>query len=445
MRYISLTPEERQLMLQAIGVEKTEDLFESIPVGVRLGRPLDLPEPLSESSLLADFKSMARRNACGDDFAYFLGAGAYHHFIPSVIDTLVSRSEYFTAYTPYQPEVSQGTLQAIFEYQTLIAQLTGMEVANASLYDGASALAEAVMMASRVTRRTRILVPEALHPNYRMVLGTYTGNHLSVTPVPANSAGSMDSETVDALLDDRTAAVVVQSPNFFGVVEEMEELGRLAHRRRALLVAVTTEALSLGLLKPPGEMGADIVAGEGQSLGLPLSFGGPYLGLFATRDRYKRQMPGRLVGQTVDRKDRRGFVLTLSTREQHIRREKATSNICTNQGLCALAVSIFLSTLGKNGIRELAEQNLKKTHYLRRRLAGRLVFSGPVFNEMVLRVDDPESLNQELYREGIIGGLPLGTWFPSRRDQMLVCVTDQNTRRQIDRFIRVLQQSRVTV
>ena len=444
MRYVSLTPKEKEMMLQAIGVEQINDLFNCIPEGVRLIRPLNLPEPLSESCLLAKFKSMGQKNASNEDFSYFLGAGSYNHFIPSVIDSLVSRSEYFTAYTPYQPEISQGTLQAIFEYQTLISQLTAMEIANASLYDGSSALAEGVLMAARVTRRTRILVPESLHPNYLKVLRTYAANHLSISFIPANSSGSIDLEILDSKLDDQTAAVVVQSPNFFGIVENMQPMSDLAHQHGSLLVAVTSEALSLGLLKPPGEMGADIVTGEGQSLGLPMSFGGPYLGLFATLDRYKRQMPGRLVGETIDNRNRRGFVLTLSTREQHIRREKATSNICTNQGLCALAVSIFLSTLGKQGIREMAEQNLKKAYYLRKKLTPYLVFSGPIFNEMVIHVDDPVRVNQELYKEGIIGGLLLDRYIPSRENQMLICVTEQNTREQMDRLVHHIERSQVT-
>ena len=443
MRYVSLTPEERREMLEVIGIEQTEDLFHSIPEGVRLERDLDIPSAVPEASLLEYFKSLGEKNASTEDYGCFLGAGAYNHFIPTIIDSIISRAEFYTAYTPYQPEVCQGTLQAMFEYQTLVSQLTGMEVANSSLYDGSSSLAEAVLMAARVTRRDQILIPASLHPRYEQVLRTYSSNHLKVESLPLSSRGTLNLNQLEAELNDQSAAVVVQSPNFFGVLEDIQEIADLAHKKGALVIAVVAEGLSLGLLKPPGELRADIVVGEGQSFGIPLGFGGPYLGFFATRNRFKRQMPGRLVGQTVDDQDRVGYVLTLATREQHIRREKATSNICTNQGLCALIAAIFLSTLGKRGIRELAEQNLKAAHFLRKQLQDHQVFSGPVFNEMVFRTDDPDELNRRLLEESIVGGLNLGRYFPDRSDQVLVCVTERNSRAQIERFVQVFQEVQV--
>ena len=440
MRYISLTPEEKQRMLKATGVDRVEELFETIPESVRLMAPLNIPEAASETEILNYFTSLGEKNTSTDRWDSFLGAGVYNHFIPTIIDSVISRAEFYTSYTPYQPELSQGTLQAIFEFQTLICQLTGMEVANASLYDGSSALAEAVLMALRLTKRSTLLVPESLHPEYRRVLGTYVANlDTQIRDLSLAETGRLDLDHLRKSLSDDCAAVVVQSPNFFGVIEEIREVTRLCQAAGALSIVVVTEAISLGLLKPPGELGADIVVGEGQSLGIPVGFGGPNLGFFATQDRYKRQMPGRLAGQTVDSQGRRGFVLTLATREQHIRREKATSNICTNQGLCALTCAVFLSALGKQGIRELAEQNLKKAFCLRKLLGESLEFSGKTFNEMVVRCgEDPAQINHRLLDDGIVGGLPLGRYFPDRADQMLVCVTEQNHPQKIQRLAEVL-------
>lgn len=440
MRYISLTPEEKQRMLKATGVDRVEELFETIPESVRLMAPLNIPEAASETEILNYFTSLGEKNTSTDRWDSFLGAGVYNHFIPTIIDSVISRAEFYTSYTPYQPELSQGTLQAIFEFQTLICQLTGMEVANASLYDGSSALAEAVLMALRLTKRSTLLVPESLHPEYRRVLGTYVANlDTQIRDLSLAETGRLDLDHLKKSLSDDCAAVVVQSPNFFGVIEEIREVTRLCQAAGALSIVVVTEAISLGLLKPPGELGADIVVGEGQSLGIPVGFGGPNLGFFATQDRYKRQMPGRLAGQTVDSQGRRGFVLTLATREQHIRREKATSNICTNQGLCALTCAVFLSALGKQGIRELAEQNLKKAFCLRKLLGESLEFSGKTFNEMVVRCgEDPAQINHRLLDDGIVGGLPLGRYFPDRADQMLVCVTEQNHPQKIQRLAEVL-------
>ena len=375
MRYVSLTDEEKKLILEEIGASRIEDLFSTIPEQFRLLEPVDIPAALSEIEVLDYFKGLAETNASSEKFQYFLGAGAYNHFIPTIIDSIISRAEFYTAYTPYQPEISQGTLQAVFEFQTLVCQLTGMEVANASLYDGSSALAEAVLMAARITKRQKILLPKTLHPEYRRVLETYVTNlNIELVDIPFTESGQVDLNQVEDSLNESFAALVLQSPNFFGVIEDLELASQLCQATGSLFIVTVSEALSLGLLKPPGEVGADIVVAEGQSLGIPLGYGGPYLGVFATKDKHKRQMPGRLVGQTVDSEGNRGFVLTLATREQHIRREKATSNICTNQGLCALIVAIFLVTLGKHGIRRLAEQNLKKAHYLRSLLPEMLVF-----------------------------------------------------------------------
>ncbi|HXK62320.1 MAG TPA: aminomethyl-transferring glycine dehydrogenase subunit GcvPA [Acidobacteriota bacterium] len=441
MRYISLTPEERKEMLDVLGLKDEAELFQSIPASLRLSRPLQLPPAMAESEVLNYFESLGRTNTSVDGRACFLGAGAYHHFVPTVIDSIISRSEFYTAYTPYQPEISQGTLQSIFEYQTMICQLTGLDVANASLYDGSSATAEAALMAARVTRKKCILVSRGLHPEYRRVLNTYVQNlDVEIVELDQTPEGRVDPASLQARLGEHCASVIVQSPNFFGVIEDIGALAGPVKAAGGVMVVAVTEALSLGLLKPPGEAGADIVAGEGQSFGIPLSFGGPYLGLFACRDEYKRQMPGRVVGETVDSQGRRGFVLTLATREQHIRREKATSNICTNQGLCALMCAIFLATMGRKGLRELAEQNLRKAHYLRSLLADYLVFPGPFFNEFTLRCPrEPERINEQLAEHGIIGGLPLGSYFPDRSDQMVVCVTEQIDRAQMQQFARIFK------
>ena len=447
MRYVSITPEEKRLMLKAhrcgssgrpLRHHSRKSPAQQNPghTGGRLrnGHPQILPFAGPEERL--------RRR-----LRVFSGGGGLQSFYPTLIDSVISRSEFYTSYTPYQPEVSQGTLQATFEFQTLICQLTGMEVANASLYDGGSALAEGVLMAVRTTRRQKVLVAQSVHPEYRRVLETYAANlDIQLQELPFTESGCVDVEALERLVSEDHAAVVIQSPNFFGVLDDVEQAVGLTQSVGALSVVVVSEALSLGLLKPPGELGADIVVGEGQSLGIPLGFGGPYLGLFASKDKYKRQMPGRLVGQTVDSEGRQGYVLTLATREQHIRRQKATSNICTNQGLCALVATVFLSVLGKQGIRELAEQNLKKAFHLRKLLGDSLVFSGATFNEMVVECsEDPADINRQLVSEGIIGGLPLGRYFPERSNQMLVCVTEQNSLEKINRLAEVLSSVKVTL
>jgi glycine dehydrogenase subunit 1 len=445
MRYIPHTAGDVTEMLERIGVDTLEDLFVGVPKPVRLKRPLNLSEPASETELLRELKALAIKNATPETHKSFLGGGAYCHFIPAVIDLLISRSEFYTAYTPYQPEISQGTLQAVFEFQSLICQLTGMDAANASMYDGASACAEAVLMAVRLTRRKRVLLSRALNPRYRAVVATYCRYlSLELVDVAVAEDGRTDLADLNAKLDDATAVVVVGYPNYFGVVEDVATLAETSHGVGARLVTAVAEPVALGLLKSPGELGADIVAGEGQSFGLPLAFGGPYVGFFAVRQKDVRAMPGRLVGETTDLEGQRGFVLTLATREQHIRREKATSNICSNQGLCALMATIFLSLLGKQGLREMAEQNLAKAAYARQQLAGikgfSLVFGGPVFNEFVVRSKAPvaEVLGR-LEEVGILAGIPLGEDYPELADCFLVCVTEQNQREEIDALVAALQ------
>lgn len=447
MRYIACSEEEKKAMLESIGLSSIEQLFASIPAELRLKGKLDLPPPLSEWELLRSFKSLAAANLSAADHALFLGAGAYNHFIPVVVSSLASRSEFYTAYTPYQPEISQGTLQAMFEFQTMICQLTGMEVANASMYDGSTALAEAVLMALRLKGERRVLTSSAVHPQYREVLATYTKNiGIGIDPIAYDKkTGQTDLDMLRRLLDGGVAAVVVQSPNFFGTIEEIERIGELAHSAGALLVVVVAEAISLGLLRPPGEQGADIVVGEGQSLGIPISFGGPYFGFFATRDEFKRAMPGRIAGRALDADGNPGFVLTLAAREQHIRREKATSNICTNQALCALMATIYLSIMGKQGMREVALRNLHKAEYAAARITAggryRLRFSGPKFNEFVISCpQDPALINRRLIEHKIIGGLPLGRFYPELEGSMLLCATEQNSREEIDRLAELLEE-----
>jgi len=442
-RYIPHTEEDIRKMLDTLGLEKIEDLFQAIPKEYRLSNPLNLPEPLSEPDLLRHFEGLQVPM-----MSSFLGAGAYHHFIPAVVSHLVSRSEFSTAYTPYQPEVSQGTLQAIFEYQTLMCQLTGMEVSNASMYDGASSLAEAVLMAHRITKRKKILLSQAVHPEYRRVIQTYIDpDQQEVIPVPyQKKEGRTDERVLFGLLKEDVSAVVIQSPNFFGVVEELQPLGERIHSCGALMIAGFSEAVAYGILQPPGAMGADIVAGEGQSLGIPVSYGGPYLGIFATVGTFVRNMPGRLVGETIDLEGKRGFVLTLATREQHIRRERATSNICTNEGLCALMAAVFLSCLGKEGLKELAMMNLSKTEYAKKvisRIRGcKLNFTAPTFNEFVLRVEkNPEEILEKLRKKGVLGGLALEKFYPELDHHLLVTVTEMNKKEEIDRWAEFLEKA----
>jgi glycine dehydrogenase subunit 1 len=444
LRYIPNSPEERIEMLEAIGLGSAEELFDSIPRDLLLQRPLNTPAALSEIELLDRFEQMSARNA-GARRISFMGGGAYSHYIPTIVDHILSRSEFFTAYTPYQPEISQGTLQTIFEFQTLVCQLTGMEVANASMYDGSTALAEAVLMAERITKRAKVVASSAAHPQYLEVVRTYVqhaGIDLDLATFDEHTGQSWKA-LVEAV-DDKTAALVVQSPNFFGCIEDLAALAEAAHAKGALLVVAVTEAMSFGLLRSPGACGADIVVAEGQSFGVPLSFGGPYVGLFATREKYARQIPGRLVGEAYDKQGRRGFVLTLATREQHIRREKATSNICTNEGLIALAATVYLETMGRRGVQEAAHQCAQKAAYTARAISQlkgySLPFTGACFNEFVVR--GPVRATELLARLGkekeIDGGLALSRFMPDRPNDFIVCVTEINTRKQIEALVRGL-------
>ena len=441
MRYIPNSPDERAQMLHKIGASSIEQLFDSIPADLRLPEHLKVPAALSEIEVLAGFDRMAARNAAARRVS-FLGAGAYSHYIPTIVDHLISRSEFFTAYTPYQPEISQGTLQAIFEFQTMVCQLTGMDVANASMYDGSTGLAEAVLMAERVTRRAKVAVSSGVHPQYLEVIDTYVQHAgIEVQPAEIDVRTGQTLEVAFESVDDQTAAIVIQSPNFFGCIEDIKVLADKAHAAGALLIVAVTEAMSFGLLRSPGACGADIVVAEGQSFGVPLSFGGPYVGMFATRDKYARQIPGRLVGEAFDKQGRRGFVLTLATREQHIRREKATSNICTNEGLIALAATIYLETMGKKGVQEAARQCAQKANYAARRikeLGGfALPYAAPVFNEFVVRgpVDAKDLLARLAREKEIDGGIELSRFYSDRPNDFLVCVTETNTREQIDALV----------
>jgi glycine dehydrogenase subunit 1 len=440
LSYVLNTDADQKAMLQKIGVGSVEELFQSIPPALRLHRPLNVPPTLSEIELQQHMAALARRDISADDAVCFLGGGAYDHFIPAVVDAVASRSEYYTAYTPYQAEASQGSLQAFFEYQTLIAQLTGMDVANASLYDGGSAVAEAVLMAATISpKRTRVLVAESVHPEYRCTLDTYlTDIDVNAQPLPTPE-GFLNPDDLKRAVDDNTLCVVVQHPNFFGGLEEVETLAAVAKAKGALFV-VSFDPISLGLLKRPGQYGADIAIAEGQCLGNPLAYGGPYLGILACREEYVRKMPGRLVGQTVDRNGKRCWVLTLQTREQHIRREKATSNICTNQGLFALRAAVYLAALGPQGLKETAELCLRKAHYAAEQLAKvpgvSLRFKRPFFKEFTIAVDDfSPNLLTFLRNSGFHAGLHLGRWYPSLPDCVSVAVTEKRTRAEIDALV----------
>ena len=447
MSYIPLSKKDIEQMLKRIGLSSLDELFTSIPQEIRWQGPLDLPPPLTEGELYDYFHDLSRKNSF-PEFLSFLGAGAYAHTIPAVVDYLSSRGEFVTPYTPYQPEVSQGTLQIIFEYQTLICQLTGLEVANASLYEGATATAEAVLMAQRLKSRPKILVARSLHPQYRQVIASYIRNlGLTMEEVDYDArSGRLLLDDLKKKLNEQVTALVVQNPNFFGIIEEPEEAFALAHQKGALNIAVITEALSLGLLQAPGNYGADIACGEGQSFGLPLSFGGPYLGFIACRQEFLRQLPGRIAGQTRDAEGRIGYVLTLSTREQHIRREKATSNICTNQAWCALRATIFLETLGPQGLREMAYHNLQKANYALESLLSinglKRRFGGPIFNEFVLETEKPWSwMSTQMIKKGIIAGYPLERDFPELKNCLLLCVTEVHSRARIEKLIEAFKES----
>jgi len=444
MDYISNTPDDERIMLDRIGLRRMEDLAQPIPEKLRL-KNFRVPSGLSELELKRLFLEKAKMNWDAALHSSYLGAGAYDHFIPSVVEHIVGRSDFYTSYTPYQAEASQGMLQAIFEYQTMIAELTGLDVSNASLYDGASAAAEAVLMALSIQEgRRKILISKTVHPSTRRVIKTYlSAQSVEILEIPYDPLdGRTDLTALKVLLTDEVACCVVQNPNFFGGIEEMAKIAEALHAKGVLFISVVYP-ISLGLLAPPGEYGADIACGEGQSLGNRSLFGGPYLGFFASRKEFVRKMPGRIVGQTHDEKGKRGFVLTLQTREQHIRREKATSNICTNEGLCALAASVYLATLGKSGIQEVADQNFQKSHTLSQRISKlhgyHQRFRAPFFNEFVVETQKGVSLlEKRLHQRGILGPLPLQEFYPELKGCLLFCVTETKTKRELDELIQVL-------
>lgn len=441
MRYFPHTEEDIREMLDVVGVDTLNELYATIPPDSLRTDELLLPDPMSEWELNDYMAGLAETMAVSPEYKVFLGAGSYEHFIPQSVIQLISRSEFLTAYTPYQPELSQGTLQAIYEYQTLLARLLGMETANASMYDGASALAEALLMAIRINHKTRVAIARSIHPSYRQVVKTYfSSTGYELVELPSSEDGRTDLSSLSEI--DDLAAVAVQSPNFFGCIEDLRSAGESAHERGALFVVCFSEPLAYGLLKNPGSQGADIVCGEGQSFGIPQSFGGPGLGMFASKMQFVRSMPGRLVGLSKDRDGKRGFVLTLATREQHIRREKATSNICTNGSLCALAAAMYMASLGGTGIRELAALNRDKAEYLKRELARagfRLPFSAPTFNEFVVEFPESrESLYDRMLERKFIPGLPLVTYYPDLANHYLLCVTETKTRADLDALVREL-------
>jgi glycine dehydrogenase subunit 1 len=444
-RYIANTPAEQRAMLETVGAGSIEDLLVHIPPKARLARPLALPAALAETDLVRHMRDLAGQDADADAYACFQGGGAYDHWTPSVINHMVLRGEFFTAYTPYQPEASQGTLRTIYEYQTMIAELTGMDVANASIYDGASSLAEAALMAHAATERDEIVLARGVHPLYRRVTATYcAGPRLRLRDVPGPD-GVLDLDAARKLVTGKTAALVVQSPSFHGCLEDVAAAAEVAHAAGALLVVVA-DPVNLGVLEAPGRQGADIVVGEGQGLGVPLSFGGPNLGVFAARAALVRRLPGRLVGATVDRDGRRGFVLTLQTREQHIRRARATSNICTNVALCALMATIYLSTLGKEGLRRVGELSAAKAHYAAERLTQvpgvSLRFDQPFFKEFTLRLPKaPERVVTRLLKRRILAGVPLKPFDRSLADCLLVAVTEKRTKDEIDAFADALREA----
>jgi len=443
-RYIPMTESQQKEMLQSLGLDSVDQLFRDIPENVKLKRKLNIPEASDEYELLKHMRSLSKKNGNLNEYTCFLGAGCYDHYIPSIIWNLLGRQEFYTSYTPYQPEISQGTLQGIFEYQTMICELTGMDVSNASVYDGATAVAEAALMACNATGRNELLVARSLHPESKEVLNTYGKfRGYSINEI-GYKEGQLDFEDLESKLNPNVAAVIVQNPNFFGIIEKLDEISDLVHKNKSLLI-VSVDPISLGILKPPGEYGADIAVGEGQSLGNFPSFGGPYLGFFATTKALMRKMPGRIVGETTDSRGNRGFVLTLQAREQHIRREKATSNICSNQSLNAMAAAIYLSTLGKKGIKEVAMLCLQKSHYAMNQLVATGKFSpafkAPFFKEFAVISTLPvNEVNRELLRKKILGGYVLDKNFPEISNGMLLAVTEKRTKEEIDLLAETVKE-----
>lgn len=444
MPYLYNTPEDQQAMLDAIGAESIEELFDPIPDDLKLARPLALPAALTEMELDRHFGDLARKNRHAGEVVCFLGGGCYDHFVPSVVDAVASRSEFYTSYTPYQAEASQGNLQVVFEYQSLITRLTGLDVSNASLYDGASAAAEAVLMAISATRRHgKVVVPENLHPEYRATIATYLENLGTEIVTLETPTGVIDPEQLAAVVDKDVAAVVLQQPNFFGCIEDADRVSQIAQDAGALLISAF-DPLSLGILRRPGDYGANIAIAEGHTLGTPMSYGGPFLGIMACDQSLVRRMPGRIAGKTVDRRGNDCYVLTMQTREQHIRREKATSNVCTNQGLFALRATVYLSQLGPQGLRETANLCLQKSHYAAEQLCKQerfsLAFQSPTFKEFVIRdaENDVEQLLKNALSDGFLAGVPLGQWYPNLSDCFLVAVTEKRTKEEIDALVRSL-------
>lgn len=440
-RYLPMTEQDKQDMLAAIGVQSIDELLSDIPHETRFTRKLAIEKALKEPELLSFFQGLANDNTSIKDFPSYLGAGVYEHYIPSIVDHVISRSEFYTAYTPYQPEISQGELQAIFEFQTMICELTGMDLANSSMYDGPTALAEAAMLSAGHTKKKTILVSKAVHPEARDVLRTNAyGQNLEVKEIDTKN-GTTDIEALKTMHGDDVACVIVQHPNFFGSLEPLAEIEEITHTSKAQFV-VSSNPLALGLLKPPGAFGADIVIGDAQPFGIPTQFGGPHCGYFATTKKLMRKVPGRLVGQTVDENGHRGFVLTLQAREQHIRRDKATSNICSNQALNALAASVAMTAIGKKGVKEMATQNVQKANYLKKQLNNEGVLvqqNGATFNEFVVELNQPVStVNQSLFKKGIIGGFDLGEVDKDRTHHMLICVTELRTKEELDQFAKEL-------
>lgn len=443
LRYLPMTAEDKQAMLKTIGVHSTEDLFSDIPDKIRFKGEYKLQEHLSEYELKKEMTRLANKNISLNEYSSFLGAGVYQHFIPSVVHHIISRSEFYTAYTPYQPEISQGELQAIFEFQTMICELTGMEVANSSLYDGGTALGEAANVSHGHTKRTKILVSKTVHPEYIDVIHTYgKGFNLEIVEID-HKDGMTDLDQLEQLLDDNTASVIIQYPNFFGLIEPLKLINERIQKNNGTIFITSCNPLALGFLTPPGEFGADIVVGDTQVFGIPTQFGGPHCGYFATRKKFMRKIPGRLVGQTTDENGVRGFVLTLQAREQHIRRDKATSNICSNQALYALASSVAMTALGKYGVQEMAYRNMLKARYLREQLENSSIpipFKGPIFNEVVINLKQPiQEVNNKLLKKKIIGGYDLGLISSELKGYMLVAVTEIKTKEELDNFVAELR------
>ena len=444
MKFIPNTEQDRKEMLKFLGIKSIKELFKNIPEELLLKKNLKIPKGLSEIELVKEMRLLSEKNADLEHYSCFLGAGAYHHFIPSVIPHLIGRSEFYTSYTPYQPEASQGLLQTIYEFQTLICELTGMDVANASMYDGASAFAEAMIMASHITGREEVIISRTIHPEYREVVKTYAqAKDLKIIEAGYEN-GITSLEELSKKVSNKTAAVLIQNPNFFGSLENLREIEEITHKNKSLFIVAIVEPTSLGLLKPPGKWGADIVVGEGQSFGNPISFGGPYLGFMATKNKYMRKLPGRLVGATTDSKGRKGYILTLQVREQHIRREKATSNICTNQALCALAATIYRVSLGKEGLRRVAELSTQKAHYAFEKIRGierfEKIFSSSFYNEFIIECKDAKKINQVLLKERIIGPLELEKYYPELKNHLLFCTTEMNSKEEIDKLVNILKE-----